>query len=248
MKIKNQSIGSTITKIIAMFVTILVVLFCMATTFTFGTSVVGSFMLANELGEANSALLSGVLCLLLFDISWIVGFFQFIYTAESITQKALSAFQFGICALFSLTASITSVVLLSSLSESFTPETLTVAKYIGFGAMIFAFIVSVICSTFGKLASPETAQSIRESYNRAKQLSFANQAQDYLDKQTFEQAKPLLEKQAPRLAKLRAEAIEQSFISAYSNSTDAVGADIIDTPETPKKVGFNADGSPVGKL
>ena len=244
MKLKNQSIGSVITKIVSGAVGIIIVLFAMMTTFTFGMEVIGAFMLVNELGVENSKLLSGIFALLLFDASWIVAFFQFIHTAESLIQKALTMFQFVVCAVFSLTASIVSVILLSPLGSNFTPDSFTIASYIGVGALILAFIVSVFCSTVGKLSSPDVAQKLRESINIAKQVDFAVQAETALDAQTFTTAKNILTERIPELAQIRANQIIAQLASGVQQKQHKQGDLIIDQTEQPKRVGFGADNVP----
>lgn len=203
---QNQDgIGRWVVLIIAGVISALVLAFMAMTTFTFGYSVIDAFILADVIGNDASRLISGILCILLFDAGWLVALLSFIFIADSLIQRAMAVLNFIACFGFSFLASAFSVILLSPFSETVDPMVLEIAKYGGVVTVLIAFAINAGSGAVQVLTAPNIAESIRVATRNAKAISFNSRMAKKLDTETFTEAQTLIEAEIPIIAKQRAE-------------------------------------------
>lgn len=213
---ENQSsIGRWAVAIVAGLVAGLVIIFMALTTFTFGYSVISEFILADVIGADASRLISGILCILLFDAGWVVSLLTFIFMADSLIQRAVAGLNFLACFGFSFLASAFSVILLSPFSETVDPTVLEVAKYGGVAVVLIAFAMNAMSFAVQVLTAPNVAESIRVATRNAKAISFNARMANKLDTETFDKAKTLIEAEIPNIAKQRADNALQFYRQTY---------------------------------
>lgn len=218
----QHTVTRGVVRTLAAIVGVLVLVFNAVTTFTYGSEVIGAFVLPGMLGTESSALLSGALAVLLFDAGYLSGLFVFIYAADSLTQRATAALQFGVNFLFSVTASIVSVLLLSPIAEYLTPGTLTAARYLGVGALLVALTLNAAAWAVQILTSPAVAEAIRTATRQAQELAFNVSMVDTLDRQTFDKARAQIEAQIPALSELRAGGLLEAYVTNMGHRPDVL--------------------------
>jgi hypothetical protein len=184
-----------------------------AFTFTYGADVIGPFLLANQLGSDGSALLSGFVSLLFYDISYTVGFLVLLYACHSVAQYAITGIQFAVCFILSVLASVTSILLLSPLGNDVPETLLLVARYLGYGGLIVGFVVNALATIFYISFNPAMSQKIRESVSAAGLQADQDRFNDQLLKQTRELAYSKVLERIPELAKTQADGITANYLA-----------------------------------
>lgn len=185
-----------------------------AFTFTYGADVIGPFLLVNQLGSDGSALLSGFVALLFYDISYTVGFLVLLYACHSVAQYAITGIQFAVCFILSVLASITSIMLLSPLGEDIPETALLAARYLGYGGLILGFVINALATIFYISFNPAMAQKIRESVSAAGMQSDQDRFNDQLLKQTRALAYDKVLARIPELAQSQADGITANYLAS----------------------------------
>lgn len=216
-------------------------------TFTYGYEVVGPFLLVAQLGDEGSRLLSGLTAFLFYDAAYTVAFLTLLFACSSIWQYAVTAVQFSICFLLSIGASVISILLLSPLATTVSPDMLTIAAYGGYAGLVIGFIVNSLATIGYIAASPHMAQAINISVRRAKELATTNAANDKLDDESQKLAVASIEQQIPTLAAQRAAGMYLSYLASIGGSIShpAIPASVNGTSHAPQQLAAEGQPAPV---
>lgn len=201
----------------AAIVMIVVWLLNAAFTFTYGADVIGPFLLETQLGADGSALLSGVVALIFYDLSYTVGFLVMLSACRSVWQYAVTGLQFVACFTLSVLASVTSILLLSPLGNDIPEVALLAARYLGYAGLIFGFVVNAVATIGYVVAAPEMAARIAESVHNASQTADTEKFNKHLRKQARTLAHDLVRDDLPDLAAQEAAAIRANYLAGLPN-------------------------------
>lgn len=151
-------------------------------TFTYGWAVIGPFLLVDQVGEFTSRAISGVTCVLFYDVAYTTAFILFVSNfRKTIAQYATILISFVVSFLLSITASAVAITLVSPLG-AYVPETaLLIMRYVGYIALIVGFVVNA-CSGFAFIAfSPAMMDRLRANLQQAHELAGKIRFEDQLD-------------------------------------------------------------------
>ncbi|MCI0575717.1 MAG: hypothetical protein L0331_05855 [Chloroflexi bacterium] len=210
----NMTPGKAATLILSGLVMATIWLLNSVFTFTYGYSVIGPFLLVDQLGLDGSALLSGLVSFLFYDAAYTVAFLTLLFACRSVWQYGIVGIQFVVCLVLSILASVTSILLLSPLGQHVPELALEVARYLGYTGLVAGFVVNAV-ATIGYIAtSPHMAASIKTSVRSANETAATDNINAMLDRQSHELARQALLKRVPELAAARAREMEQSYLAA----------------------------------
>lgn len=214
-------------------------------TFSYGYDVVGPFLLLDQLGANGSAMLSGTVAVLFFDISYTVGFVTFLFGCHSTWQYAVTVLQGVTTFILSIGASVVAIVLLSPLGDYVPLVAIEAIRYLGYGALIIGFVVNAVATIGYIVASPAMAEQIRQTVKAVSELQATIRRQNKLDKHSRSQADEKIDAFIPFMAQIKAEQAMIAYLKSQGHENpDAVmkqikrmqGArqinDMKDAPET----------------
>lgn len=212
--LEDLTIGKAVVFVLGGMVMGLVWLLNVVFTFSYGYDVVGPFLLLDQLGANGSAMLSGTVAVLFFDISYTVGFVTFLFGCHSTWQYAVTVLQGVTTFILSIGASVVAIVLLSPLGDYVPPVAIEATRYLGYAALIIGFVVNAVATIGYIVASPAMAEQIRQTVKAVSELQSAIRRQNKLDRQSRTQADEKIDAFIPFMAQIKA---EQSMI-AYLKS------------------------------
>lgn len=183
-------------------------------TFSYGNDVIGPFLLLKQTGPETSALLSGVVSVLFYDVAYLVGFATLLTACQSVWQYGIMGIQFAVCLFLSILASVTSILLISPLGEYVPESMLLIARYAGYGGLIIGFIVNALAGLGYIATNPEMAKLIRQSIRQAGDIATQSRMVNEMDRESRKLAKERIAQEIPFLAEIHAgEAREQYLLS-----------------------------------
>ncbi len=174
-------------------------------TFSYGYDVVGPFLLLDQLGDNGSAILSGIVAVLFFDISYTVGFATLLFGCSSNWQYAVTSLQFATTFILSILASTVSIVMLSPLGDYVPPLLVEAIRYLGYGALIVGFVVNAVATIGYIVTMPQMAEQIRQTVKAAAELQTTIRRQTKLERQSRKMADEQISAYIPFVAEIKAD-------------------------------------------
>lgn len=174
-------------------------------TFSYGYDVVGPFLLLDQLGGNGSAILSGIVAVLFFDISYTVGFATLLFGCASNLQYAVTSLQFATTFILSILASTVSIVMLSPLGGYVPPLLVEAIRYLGYGALIIGFVVNAVATIGYIVTMPQMAAQIRQTVKAAAELQTTIRRQTHLERKSRKMADDQISAYIPFVAEIKAD-------------------------------------------
>lgn len=242
--LENLSIGKIIGLLLGVVVMATVLMLNAVFTFSYGYDVIGPFLLLNQVGLESSAILSGLVAVLFYDVAYVAGFVALLLASDSIWQYAVLIVQFIICLTLSILASVTSIIILSPLGE-YVPETLLlIVRYVGYGGLVIGFIINALASIGYITGHPRVAEMIRQSVRVANDLSTQLSMIKRLDSESRRLAKDSINEEIPRLAQMHAEKARQQYLISIGQDPHTYDSGVRIIPLINEGNGFETEVSP----
>lgn len=204
--------GKTVVLIAGFVVMGLILLLNAVFTFSYGYDIIGPFLLVSQLGAESSAILSGVVSVLFYDIAYIVGFATLLFACQSVWQYGIVGIQFLTTLALSILASVTSILLLSPLGEYVPESMLLIARYAGYGGLVVGFVVNALAGLGYVATNPDMAKIIRQSVRQAGDIATQATMVKEMDTESRKLAKAQIKEEIPFLAEIHAGTARSDYL------------------------------------
>lgn len=172
------------------------------------------------IGGVVGAIISGLIGVLLFDVSTAVWLYAYLNTAETPQQRATALTMSGAAFVGAAAASIAHLSLSATQLDALTVEA---EAWVSLGALLI--VILGVVANFGAAInyqrnSLEARQAVREADRRDTMLLAEDQHRSDLDKLVKTKTKSLLDAKSDQLANMQAERIAQEFLDREAAKYD----------------------------
>lgn len=238
--------SKTVVMIISAIVMVLIGLLNAVFTYTYGTEVVGAFLLSGLVSDTASAQLSGLVSVLFFDVAYFVSFAVLIFGCKSVWQYGIVGLQFFVTFSLSVAASVVSILLLSPLSEEIPEVISALAQYAGYGALVVGFVVNAAATIGYLLGNPTIAAQVRDSVRSAQELADENNLDDHLYREVDRRKQQNINQIIPTLADMETNAAVVNWLASRGfnpNHAPALPSPSSSSDDTPPPLPRNMPGA-----